>query len=93
MKRWIAGVLAAALLAGVANARAGDATAAGQPGVSWQQLSPEQQRALSPYRNRWDQLPPGQQAHECNDPRAACACRAADEAVAGHATRRARACP
>jgi hypothetical protein len=55
---WLA-ACTALLLAAAAPAIADDSRDT-QPGVSWQQLSPEQQRVLGQFRGRWDQLPPGQ---------------------------------
>ena len=66
-------VLSAALLAlgcvsaapGVqARDRDSDAAAERAPtsaGMAWDQLTPDQQRALEPYRGRWNQLPPERQ--------------------------------
>ena len=58
-KPWLAACTA--LLLAVAAPAIADDSRDTQPGVSWQQLSPEQQRVLGQFRGRWDQLPPGQQ--------------------------------
>ena len=55
MKSWITGLVAAFLVFGAPGARADQ----GAPsGVRWEQLSPQEQRVLGPYRDQWNQLPP-----------------------------------
>ena len=56
---WLAACMAS-LLAVAAPAIADDSDDT-QPGVGWEQLSPEQQKVLGQFRGRWERLPPGQQ--------------------------------
>ena len=60
MKRQMWIVIACVLL-GSASAFAQGGAGQGGPGVAWHELSPEQQQALAPLRERWDTLPPGRQ--------------------------------
>jgi len=41
-----------------ASAFAQGGSGQGGSGVAWHELSPEQQQALAPLRERWDALPP-----------------------------------
>lgn len=58
-KAWRA--LCATLLLAVAVPAIADGSRDTQPGVTWEQLSPDQQKVLGQFRGRWDNLPPGQQ--------------------------------
>ena len=58
-KAWLA--LCATLLLAAAMPAIADGSRDSQPGVTWEQLSPDQQKVLGQFRGRWDNLPPGQQ--------------------------------
>ena len=58
-KAWLP--LCATLLMAVAVPAIADGSRDTQPGVTWEQLSPDQQKVLGQFRGRWDNLPPGQQ--------------------------------
>ena len=55
-------IVIACLLLGSASAFANDGPAQGRTGVAWQDLSPEQQQALEPLRERWQHMTPAQRA-------------------------------
>ena len=62
--RWVPvvfGLLLAVSVTASAQAPASDAAKA-PSGVTWQQLTPEQQKALERFESRWSQLPPDRQA-------------------------------
>ena len=60
---WVVGaaLLLAAVPAIADEPRPSRETRDTQPGVTWEQLSPDQQKVLGQFRGRWDDLPPGQQ--------------------------------
>ena len=62
--RWVHvvfGLLLAVSVTASAQAPASDAAKA-PSGVTWQQLTPEQRKALERFESRWWQLPPDRQA-------------------------------